>query len=352
MKAFSFKLYSKKVIAILWLLPFFVFARSVSAQDLQADNMLLFQNPNGGWPKHWNAKTFKYDITYSDDVKAEIKKSRNDIYSTIDNNATTKEIKYLLTAYIKTQNKEYLKSVEKSLNYLLNAQYANGGWPQFYPDDKGYRKYITFNDNAMTNVMQTLKLIYTKPEYTALFSEKLINKLKKANDKAVACILKCQIKVDGVLTAWCAQHDNVTLEARPARSFELTSISGGESVAIVEYLMQIENPSPEVINAVKSAVNWFEKVKIEGYRYDVIRDTTISSGYKRTLVADSSAKALWARFYEIGTNRPFFSDRDGIKKYNLSEIDQERSMGYSWYVSGADKLLNNLYPKWIKKIEG
>ena len=27
---------------------------------------------------------------------------------------------------------------------------------------------------------------------------------------------------------------------------------------------------------------------------------------------------LWARFYELETNRPFFCDRDGIKKYDIS----------------------------------
>ena len=35
--------------------------------------------------------------------------------------------------------------------------------------------------------------------------------------RATEVILKTQVLVDGALTAWCAQHDAVTLEPRPAR---------------------------------------------------------------------------------------------------------------------------------------
>ena len=30
---------------------------------------------------------------------------------------------------------------------LLEAQYDNGGWPQYHPRATGYHKHITFNDN-------------------------------------------------------------------------------------------------------------------------------------------------------------------------------------------------------------
>ena len=43
---------------------------------------------------------------------------------------------------------------------------------------------------------------------------------------------------------------------------------------------------------------------------------------------------MWARFYEIGTNRPIFSDRDGFAKHDLSEIGYERRNGYVGSASG------------------
>lgn len=58
---------------------------------------------------------------------------------------------------------------------------------------------------------------------------------------------------------------------------------------------------------------------------------------------------LWARFYELDTNRPFFSDRDGIKKYDISEIGHERRNGYSWYNKDGSKVLAK-YEKWKKEL--
>ena len=43
------------------------------------------------------------------------------------------------------------------------------------------------------------------------------NAARKAWDKGIDCILKSQVCVNGKLTAWCAQHDEKTLEPRPAR---------------------------------------------------------------------------------------------------------------------------------------
>jgi PelA/Pel-15E family pectate lyase len=67
------------------------------------------------------------------------------------------------------------------------------------------------------------------------------------------------------------------------------------------------------------------------------------------VVKDPGAPPLWARFYEIGTNRPIFSGRDGVVKYNLSEIEAERATGYRWYVDQPARLLTEEYPRWSAK---
>jgi PelA/Pel-15E family pectate lyase len=135
-----------------------------NAQDLQADNMLLFQRSEGGWPKHYEEKAIDYNRIYNEAEKAAIKDDyhRND--ATIDNKATTKEIRYLLKAYKKENNKAYLKAAEKGIKYLLEAQYKNGGWPQFYPDLSSYRHEITYNDDAMINAMNVLYDVTKKAE--------------------------------------------------------------------------------------------------------------------------------------------------------------------------------------------
>ena len=64
------------------------------------------------------------------------------------------------------------------------------------------------------------------------------------------------------------------------------------------------------------------------------------------MVADPSAPPLWARFYELGTNRPMFCGRDGVKRYSLAEIEYERRNGYSWYTDSPAELLQKDYPAW------
>jgi PelA/Pel-15E family pectate lyase len=67
-------------------------------------------------------------------------------------------------------------------------------------------------------------------------------------------------------------------------------------------------------------------------------------------VKDPNADPIWARFYEIKTNRPIFIGRDSQIKYDVMEIEEERRNGYSWYVVEPDKLLNKEYPAWQKKV--
>ena len=45
---------------------------------------------------------------------------------------------------------------KKQLIVLFFAQYANGGWPQYYPDKSVYRHQITYNDDAIVNVMNVM----------------------------------------------------------------------------------------------------------------------------------------------------------------------------------------------------
>jgi len=236
------------------------------------------------------------------------------------------------------------------LDYILNGQYDNGGWPQFLTDPVGYQKNITFNDNAMVNIMTIIRDIMTNKDNLYFFVDnERVDRCKTAFDKGVNLILKSQIVVNGKKTAWCAQIDKDTLQPATGRSYELPSISGQESVGIVRFLMSIDNPSPAIIDAIQSAVAWFNEVKISGIKVVTNVDPTMEFGGDRIVVKDPNAPLLWARFYEIGTNRPIFASRDGVVKYNLADISYERRMKYSWYTSAPQSLLTKDYPQWQAK---
>lgn len=303
-----------------------------------AENILTYQTELGGWPKNTD--------TTSQPFIGDIRQLR----ANFDNSATTDELRFLARLDAVKKTDVYRKAFLQGYDYILKAQYPNGGWPQYAPPPaNAYPRYITFNDDAMTRLLEFLRETYTLPQYQFI-DEARRARAKQAFNRGIDCILQCQIKVDGQLTAWCAQHDEKTFAPRPARSYELESISGGESVHIVQLLMSLDHPSPEVIQAVEGAVAWFQKVKLTGIRIDIVKDEKSPKGTNKIIVQDAGAPPLWARFYQIGTNRPMFVDRDGIIHWNLADIGYERRNGYSWLSGRAQKLLEKEYPAWKKKI--
>jgi PelA/Pel-15E family pectate lyase len=277
----------------------------------RANNVLTWQTEEGGWPK--NVDTQK--TAYADNIEK--------LHATFDNGATVGEMRLLAKAFAETGDKRYRQAFLRGFDYILKAQYPCGGWPQSWPTKKDYTRHITFNDNTMVSVMWLLR------DYSYLPDERFVDKQRQeagreAFARGVDCILKCQVKVNGKLTVWCAQHDENDFSPQPGRSYELVSLSGGESAWILKLLMSIKDPSPAVVEAIEGGVQWFEAVKIAG-----IREVTVEGDKK--IIEEVNAPPMWARFYEIGTNRPIFAGRDGVKKYRLSEIDAERRNGYAWY---------------------
>jgi PelA/Pel-15E family pectate lyase len=313
-----------------------------------AETVLFCQQNIGGW-----AKNKPYHHPLSDSEKAEVIKNKSGVGATIDNGATINEMIFLAKVYARKKDDRYWKAFEKAFNYLLEAQYTNGGWPQYYPFRKGtsvsYASHITYNDNAMVNVLQLLRdMAAEKPLYAQMpITATMREKAKKAFDKGIDCILRTQIKVDGKPTVWCAQHDELTLMPANARKFELASFSGQESVGIVQLLMDIKDPSKEIIAAVKGAMDWLDEHKITGINVENMPGT---DGKKNmTVVEDKNAPVLLARFYDLETGKAFFCDRDGIKRASLAEIGSERRNGYSWYSTGFEKLQTK-YSEWLKKV--
>ncbi len=319
-----------------------------SVLDPVAENMLAYQRSVGGWPKTVGKVVVNYEKVLSENERAAIKADSLRSDATIDNNATSKEIKYLIKAYKAKSDPRFLAAVQKGVDYLLEAQYENGGWSQYYPDHSSYRGEITYNDNAMINVLNIMQdIVDGKNDFDQL-KDSYKAKAELSVQKGISCILKTQVVVNGKLTVWCAQYDEKTMKPAKARSFELISLSGSESVGITEFLMRIKNPSEEIKQAIHSAMNWFKQSKIEGYAFVFTGDPNNPKERDRVLI-EKPGSVIWARFYDIDTNTPFFTGRDSIKMKTVAEIERERRVGYSWYGTWPTKLFDSKYPAWLKK---
>jgi hypothetical protein len=208
----------------------------------------------------------------------------------------------------------------------LLAQYPNGGWPQFYPLRTDYSRHITFNDGAMAGVLTVLDDVAKATTPFGFIDTGRRARAADAVSRGIDVILRSQVRVNDRLTAWCAQHDEVTLAPRPARSYEHASLSGAETVGIVRFLMRDPKPDSRIVYAVEAAVAWLRRVQLE---------------------ADPPR---WARFYEIGTDRPIFLGR--VVRYRLDDIEAERRDGYAWTGAWPRPLLEKEYPAWQRRIAG
>ncbi|MCX7874920.1 MAG: pectate lyase [Melioribacteraceae bacterium] len=305
-------------------------------------NLVKYQNKDGGWPKNidWLAKI----------EPDSVKKLLTDHYkkSTLDNRNTYSQVEYLAQAYLLTKEEQFKKSAEKGLDFILSQQRKSGGW-------RGWDvEAITFNDEVMTGIMNLLLDIKENKKHFFWLDKERREKASTALQKAIDVTLKCQIVVNGKKTAWCQQHDHETFIAVGARTFELPGISSLESAAVVKFLMRIKKPNKEIIEAINSAIDWFEKSKIYGIRVVIDKEDSSKSDYNarrpdRKVIKDETAQPIWARFYEIETNKPFFCNRDGIKVYSMSEVLPERRRGYAWYGYWPDEVLK-LYSTWKKNL--
>jgi len=296
-----------------------------------ADSVLRYQSANGGWPKNTDLGSSVPPVASRANASADL------TASTIDNNGTTLPMQFLALMVRETGEPRYRSAFERGIDYLLAAQYPNGGWPQFFPLREGYYSRITYNDNAMVNVLTVLRdAAAGKPPYAFVDQARRV-KARAAVSRGVDIILRTQVRQDGKLTAWCAQHDEHTLAPAWARAYEPPSLSGSESVGIVRFLMDIEHPPPEVSAAIDGAVAWLRSVAIHGVRLEEF--TGVDGRKDRRLVSDPTAAPLWARFYELGTNRPIFLGRDSVVRYAYNEIEYERRNGYAYYGTWPASLL-------------
>lgn len=281
------------------------------------DNLLSHQCALGDWPKNVNTAAHPF-----------AGRPRDQLHGTFDNGATVGEIRFLARVQRVTGNPAAAEAVRRALRHVLAAQYLNGGWPQSFPAGNGYSRHITFNDGTMVNLLKLAREVSTSRDFDFV-GEAVRQSARSAFDRGIDCILRCQIRKANRLTVWCAQHDVETLQPRPARSFEPASLSGSESAGILDLLMSIDSPHPALQDAIRSGVAWFAASRLPGIRVET-RDGD------RVVVEDPASPGLWARFYDLESNRPIFAGRDGVIRHRLADIELERRTGYAWYGSWGE----------------
>ncbi|WP_140986326.1 pectate lyase [Asticcacaulis tiandongensis] len=320
-----------------------------------ADHIVSYQTPAGGWTKNHprdaaprqkgQAFTARGSVRVPTAGDFDTGSDAEWSYAgTIDNEATTLEIRFLMKVAAQlpaAEAKPYIAAAEKGLTYLFAAQFPNGGWPQVWPLQGGYHDGVTLNDNAMIEVISLMDEVSRSVGEFSLLSEATRQKAADSETKGVNNLLVSQVRVGDKGGLWAQQYDALTLTPASARNYEPPAISSSESAAVLGYLMSLPDPSPEIVKAVDDGVKMLHHLKIHD---KVFRRVSETEG--RRLVTEDGA-VIWARYYDPKTLKPIFGERDKSVFDSVDDVGLERRNGYAWFSTSPQKIID-AYDAWKK----
>jgi PelA/Pel-15E family pectate lyase len=314
---------------------------SSDAANQLASVVLSYQTPSGGWSKHtgYTRGPRQPGMQFSSQSEPGQKPH---YLATFDNRATTEEMCFLATVWNATKREDCKAGFITGLDYILAARYPNGGWPQVYPLEGKYHDNITFNDDAMTRILELLQDIKNNDPCYSFVDDARRQRVSAALSAGLDCLLRVQVVQDGKKTGWCAQYDPLTLQPAAARAMEPVTLSGMESSRILRFLMSITTPAPEVVASIESGLAWMDQVKITG-----LAKTNVAG--KSTYVSNpASTEIYWARFYNLTNSQPVFPGRDGVIYNSFADMAANNHLGYDYLSTLPGSVVSNGQKKWRK----
>jgi len=311
-----------------------------------AENMLAFQTADGAWPKNMDWQRV-YTPTELEKLR---KKWSARPGGTLDNRTTWTHIHYLAEVYQQTGLQRYADAARRGLLWIVAHQNAqSGGWAGADVDA------ITFNDGVMVGALRALHEAATDKPLYGFLDEKTRSQIAASYERGLRCVLRCQVRVGERLTAWGQQHSHETFQPVWARAFEPPAITPCESVGVVRFLMELDNPPPEVVRAVDAAVAWMDRVKIAGLRVERVPAEPVQwprryCDFDVVEVKDPNAPPIWTRMYDPETERPIFCTREREITSDFTKLSRERRTGYGFHGDWPAKLIAEEYPAWKRKL--
>jgi PelA/Pel-15E family pectate lyase len=203
----------------------------------------------------------------------------------------------------------------------------------------GYHDAVTFNDDAIAQVIELLRDVGARTGDFAFVDAILAGRARAAAVRGYDLVVATQVQVNGRPTIWGQQHDVLTLAPTAARNFEPAALSSEESAGLLSLLMRVPDPSPRMVAAVHAGAIWLRDHAVP----DVVwmREGTEGPHLERR----TGAGPLWPRFYDIATATPIFGDRDRLVRTDVNAISLERRKGYKWWGTGPAAVLKR-YDRW------
>lgn len=284
------------------------------------------------WRRRWYRRADKGRLP-----PKEVSRRRN--WTSFDDDTTQSALRFLMRLVKATgpprdeRDRRIREAMEYGLEGMLKAQYPNGAWPQGYdgrkhnperhpkkrawipeewpyrpPKGRRYWLYYTFNDGVIPNCILTLLEAYR------LFGrDRFLEAAKRGGDFIILA------QLPDPQPGWAQQYD---FDMKPAwaRRFEPPALSSYESALAIKALLELYLATGEerYLKPIPPAIEWLRRSRI--------------------------GPDLWARFYELKTNRPIYFTRN----YRLTYDDGDLPRHYSFKGSFGIPGLMRFYEKVVK----
>lgn len=221
--------------------------------------------------------------------------------ATFDDRVTAAATEFLLRLYDTTRDPKYRPPLMRALDFILDAQYANGAWPQRYPPMGEFRNQgrcdytgcCTFNDGVIANNIAVLL------EAARRLGSDVY---RKAARRGMDFYILAQLP--GPQAGWAQQYGR---DVKPAwgRTFEIGTVCAGQTVENVNDLLGFYKITGDrrYLEPIPKALDWLDSAAL---------NTEGGAGWSHTF------------YYELGTNRPVYMRRIGA---TYKDIRFEKTYG-------------------------
>lgn len=206
--------------------------------------------------------------------------------ATFDDDVTAHATLFLLRLYDVTHDPKYREPLMKALDFVLQAQYPRGAWPQRFPKTKefphhgipDYTAFYTFNDSVIrSNIDLLLEAART------LGNEAYYDAARRGMDFYIIS------QLPRPQAGWAQQYG---FDMKPAwgRTFEINTISAWQTVENINDLFRFYTITGDrrYLEPIPKALDWLDSASIAD---------KLEKPYTHTC------------FYELGTNKPVYARR-------------------------------------------
>lgn len=260
-------------------------ARALAAAMAAGEALIRGQNRHGGW-----GHTIDFAALGGDTVS-------------FDDNQTQSAISFLMALEAESRDSAVAAALDRALQLMVRSQLPSGGWPHLYPEQGNYHDYATFNDGGINDCIRVMIEAHRRDPG----NEAVARSLRRAGRFMQIS------QLPPPQPGWAQQY-NEYLQPAWARTFEPPSVCPAETVRNVSTLLDLFIALEEetMLEPIPDALRWVREVRLPNGK--------------------------WARFVELGTNRPLYYDRGRIRVAGIADLHIERATGYGYEVDLAAPL--------------